>query len=267
MPRLSDVLWRARTDAKLGEAIMCRMLGIDEGRLRKLESGETEPQPDELEAYAQAFGVGVRQLGRGEAGQAPLTQLFCRSISEGGPEALEKLIATGGHRVLGELMRCARAIAELEALLGHPKPPAWPTPMIGLTDLGEACGIVRALALEAFAAGKLSRVRVREYLKLPLTEPLPEHDALTAEQREPVRRLEDTARGIVQQYVQEVALEMSGCIATAVSRVPEGFRVDVVGFRDDAPETALPCGFVTVSHDLMVSCARLDVSALRRDPK
>ena len=478
MPRLSDVLWRARTGAKLGEAIMSRMLGIDEGRLRKLESGEVEPQPDELEAYAQAFGVGVRQLGRGEAGQAPLTQLFCRSMSEGGPEALEELIATGGHRVLGELMRCVRDIAELEALLGHPKPPALPVPTKSVTELGEAppyhadelaawlrgelglgldpipsmhellserlgiqilwvspevltpvidgastvsprpailvnlvegplcwwrtrmtlahelchllcdhdpgderftifsphgtraasgrwrlfdgfekierragafaacflapaeavrrivgardvtsedaistvgqafglgrttainrlqhvfglskqtrlsmearspthwpvwahrdsrhehvglrSGIVRDLALEAFAAGKLSRVRVREYLRLPLTEPLPEHDALTAEQREPVRRIEDTVRGIAQQYVQEGTPEMSGCVATAVSRVPEGFRVDVEGFRDDAPDRAVPCGSVTVSHDLVVSSATLDASPLRRDPK
>lgn len=464
MTRLSDALRDARSGAQLSEALMSRMVGIDEPRLRKLESGTAEPLPEELQAYAQAFGVSMQQLAAGEAARAPLTHLFYRSVSEGGPEALEELVDTGAHRVLGELMRTVRDINELETLLGLSNPPALPTPPKRALEIGDippfgadrlaewlreelglglepiasmreiltdrlgvrllwvtpeeldpvidgactlsprpailvnlvegplcwwrtrmtlahelchllcdrepgdgrftifsphglreakgrwrlfdgfdrierragafaACflapaaavrravgqldvtseeaisavgrglglgrttainrlqhvfglskqtrlamearsgshwlvenhvdqgperiglrsGVVQDLALDAFARGLLDRVRVREYLRLPFTEALPEHDALTTEQRAPLRRIEDSARGAAQLYLQEELEGETGYVATTVSRIEGGFRVAVEARRDGSADQAGHRGFLTLSHDLAVT--------------
>lgn len=468
MIRLSDAIRNARTGAKLSESLMSRMVGVDESRLRQLESGTVEPLPEELQAYAQSFGVSMQQLAAGEAPRAPLTRLFFRSMSEGGPEALEELVATGAHRVLGEFMRGARDIAELEGLLGKSAPPALPVPPKWALELGDtppfgadrladwlreeldlglepiasmrailttrlgipilwvtpeeldpvidgactlsprpailvnlvegplcwwrnrmtlahelchllcdhepsdrrftifsphglreargrlrlfedferierragafaACflapaaavrdalgqldvtsedaisvvgrrfglgrttainrlqhvfgfsrqtrlamearsanhwlvashldqgperiglrsGVVQDLALEAFAARLLDRARVREYLRLPLTEPLPEHGSLTAEQRAPLRRIEDSVRGVAQLYLQEDPGGADGHVATTVSHIEGGFRVDVEEWCDGSPAQAEHRGFVIVSHDLAVTRAEI----------
>jgi transcriptional regulator with XRE-family HTH domain len=471
MPRFSEAIRDARAHAKLGEGLMATLVGVDESRVRQLEAGEAEPAPDELEAYAQVFGVSMTGLIQGEAKRAPMTHLFYRSASEGGLPALEELVATDGQRVLGEFMRCARDIADLAAVLSLPPPRPLPEPPRSLVDItgppphgadriadwlraelglglgpidsmqallteklgirilwvspeelspiidgastlapcpsilvnlveGPLCwwrtrmtlahelchllcdrepgndrfaifsphglreasgrwrlfdgferierragafaacflapapavrdvvgardvtsedaiaavgktfglgrttainrlqhvfglskqtrlgmearsashwprwkhkdhgptriglrsGVVRDLALEAFAAGRIGRVRVREYLKLPLTEPLPEGGSLTAEQRAPVRRVEDTVRGVAQMYLQEDLGGSPGLVATEVSRVEGGFRVDVERRGVGAPEHASPCGFVTLSHDLAVTDATLERS-------
>ena len=138
MPRLSDAIRTARLDARLDAPLMAAMIGVDEPRLVQLEAGERDPRPEELEAYAQVFGVSLQQLAAGDATRAPLTQLFFRSASEGGRAALQELVATGGHRVIGEFMRCTREIAALESLLNLPAPRAFPVPPTSITDLLES---------------------------------------------------------------------------------------------------------------------------------
>jgi transcriptional regulator with XRE-family HTH domain len=135
MPRLSDAIRTARLDATLDAPLMAAMIGVDEPRLQQLEAGESDPRPEELEAYAQVFGVSLQQLAQGEAKRAPLTQLFFRSVSEGGRAGLLELVATGSHRMLGEFMRCTREIAALESLQDKPAPPAFPVPPTAITDL------------------------------------------------------------------------------------------------------------------------------------
>lgn len=473
MSRFSEAVREARLNGRLSEALMGKLVGLDESRVRQIEGGESEPSPDELDVYAQVFGVSLTALARGEAKGAPLTRLFFRSMSEGGDNSLEELIVTGAHRHLGEFVRCTSSLAELEALLGHPPPPPLPAPppdalklldgppphgaeqlsewlraelglglepirsmqelvtkrlgvqlfwtspealdptidgacslsprpailvnlvegpqcwwrtrmtlghelchllcdqgpsgerfalfsprmpkaskprwqlfegferverrasafaacflapkeavrqlvgrldvtseeairTVGLTfglgrttainrlqsvfgfgkqvrltmearsanhwangghadrveeGVGLRSGVLATLALEAFRRGLLDRVRVREYLRLPFTEPLPEGEGLSAEQRAPLRRVQDSVRGVVQRFLQEEYAEAAECVATEVVPAEGGWQVTVEGYvADDAP---VPCGDVLVSYDLTVREPRLDVSALR----
>ncbi len=381
MPRLSDAIRTARLDATLDAPLMAAMIGVDEPRLQQLEAGERDPRPEELEAYAQVFGVSLQQLAQGEAKRAPLTQLFFRSVSEGGRAGLMELVATGGHRMIGEFMRCTREIAALESLLNKPAPPAFPVPPKAITDLldstpphggdrladwfraelglglgpipsmrtiiteklgirvlwvtpeeldpviegastrspraailvnlvegpdcwwrtrmtlgHELCHLLcdegpgndrmamfspharrelrprwqlfegfdrLELRAEAFAQGRLDRVRVREHLRLPLSEPLPEHAGLTVEQRAPVRRIEDTIRGLAQRHLQEEDIGTDApCFAADILRVEGGYRVEVVGDVKRATGEQARCGHVLVSYDLEVTEAHINPSAL-----
>jgi transcriptional regulator with XRE-family HTH domain len=474
MPPLHEALRGARLSARLSEHLMASMVGIEDTRLQDLESGGTDPDPEELEAYAQVFGLGVRELAAGGARRAPLTHLFYRSMSEGGAEAMAELIATGAHRVLGEFLRSARDLAELEGLLRRPRPAALPAPPKHLTDLGDApphgadrladwlraelglglepirsmqdllanrlgirvlwvtadqlnpvidgastlsprptilvnlvegplcrwrtrmtlahelchllcdhaagddrftifsphvpremrnrwrmfadfdrverragafaacflapaetvrrivgerdvtseeaitavgqelgvgrttainrlqhifglskqtrlqmesrganhwprwfsgerapraiglrSGEIKQLALQAFADSRIDEVQVRAYLNLPLTEPLPEYPGLSEEQRAPLRRVEDTIRGIAQQHLQEEIVGAAGCAATTVRRVPQGFEVAVERWSEGADAPSIRCGTIVVSHGRTILDVQVDTTAPR----
>jgi transcriptional regulator with XRE-family HTH domain len=126
--RLASILKGARTRAQLSTRLMSAMVGVDEHRLEQFETGADEPTPQELDTYARVFGVRMEDLVEGRAADAPLTSLFFRSATEGGEAALQELVDSDGHLVLGEFMRCVRDIAELEACLERPAPASLPAP-------------------------------------------------------------------------------------------------------------------------------------------
>ncbi len=129
--------------------------------------------------------------------------------------------------------------------------------------VGLRAGAVEDLALAAFAQGQLDRVRVREHLRLPLSEPLPEHAGLSALQRAPVRRIEDTLRGLAQRYLQEEDIGTDApCFAADVTSVAGGWRVDVVGSASGKKGEQARCGHLLVSYDLEIIEAQIDASAL-----
>jgi IrrE N-terminal-like domain len=473
MARLATVLREARRAAELGEGLLSRMVGLEQERVRELEAGEAEATPEELDAYATVFGLNIADFSEGKAQQAPLTQMFFRSASEGGASALEELVATDAQNVIGEFMRCTREIAALEALLDRPAPRLLPVPPKELTEpdgpppykadrlaswfraelglgvapiasmielvtaslgvhilwvtpellspiiegastvapraallanlvegpscwwrtrmtLGhELChllcdqgpgvgrfalfsphtlereqrqrwrlfdgferierragafagcllapaeavksavgtrdvtgeeaitavgqtfgvgrtaainrlqhvfglssearrtmearsashwtfadhpdcvrggiglrdGVLKELALEAFEAGHLDRVRVRELLRLPLTEPLPPGGRLTSEQRAPVRRREDRVRAIAQQHVEAHLGGGAACFAANVYAKDGAWWVELQRRSPTGEEGSCPCGYVIVSYGLAVIGAQLDVPA------
>jgi hypothetical protein len=68
--------------------------------------------------------------------------------------------------------------------------------------IGLRAGVVRHLAERAFVVGKLDALRVREYLRIPLTEPLPPDWQVGDPSRlAPLRTTTQRVLGIVEQYV------------------------------------------------------------------
>lgn len=109
--------------------------------------------------------------------------------------------------------------------------------------IGLRSGLLAELALDALARGLIDRVRVRSYLNLPMTEPLPEHEGLTSAQRAPLRRAEDRVMAIAQQHLQK---HMPDCLAETVEPDEGGWRVEVVRRVSDE---LVPCGHVVVSYE------------------
>lgn len=123
-----SILREARGRAQLSLTMMSLMVDMDAQRLGRLEKGEDEPTPAELDTFARVFGVRMEELVSGQAAEAPLTSLFFRSASEGGMDALHDLVSSGAHLAIGEFMRCVRDLAKLEACLGLPAPALLPEP-------------------------------------------------------------------------------------------------------------------------------------------
>lgn len=67
--------------------------------------------------------------------------------------------------------------------------------------IGLRSGILESLALQACAAGRVSKTRVRQHLGLLLTDPLPEHAGLTEAHRAPLRQPDDEARCAAQGWL------------------------------------------------------------------
>jgi hypothetical protein len=127
--------------------------------------------------------------------------------------------------------------------------------------VGLRSGVFATLAFAAFRRGLLDRVRVREYLRRRFTDPLPEGEGLSAEQRAPVRCVQDKVRDVVQRFLQEELDGPAGCLATEVAPAEGGWQVIVEGYvADDVP---VSCGDVLVSYDMVVREWRLDFSNLR----
>ncbi|WP_437480093.1 XRE family transcriptional regulator [Sorangium sp. So ce1014] len=126
---------------------------------------------------------------------------------------------------------------------------------IGLRD-----GVLRDLAIDALAAGKIDRVRVRGYLRLPLTEPLAEDARLTPEQRAPVRRREDRIRAIAQQHVEANLEDGAAYVAAEVREESGAFRVGLKRRYPVEGEGSASCGYVILSYGLGVVDARLEGS-------
>lgn len=115
MSRLAHAIAHARSSSHLDVATFARLAEVDDAQLRRLEAGEAEPAPAELDRCARVLGLRVRDLLAGAAPTAPMTLLF-KTAFEGG-FLLEELEATGAHQGLGEFMRAVRDAAELEAEL------------------------------------------------------------------------------------------------------------------------------------------------------
>jgi transcriptional regulator with XRE-family HTH domain len=96
MRPLAETLRDARTAAKLSEAIMARLLGVEPAELKRLETGQTEVTPSVLDRCAQLFGLRLKHFMAGEAGKTPMALLF-RSMYEAGRPALADLADTDAH--------------------------------------------------------------------------------------------------------------------------------------------------------------------------
>ena len=127
MDSLATVLQTARKGAKLPEATMARLVGLDRRTVLRLEAGEEEPSSGVLERYACAFGLSISQLMAGEAARAPMRMLFRSMIAEGRPSVVQ-LAQTGAHLMLGEFVRCTGELAALRGRLGERRHP----PLLGL---------------------------------------------------------------------------------------------------------------------------------------
>ncbi|HRI71531.1 MAG TPA: ImmA/IrrE family metallo-endopeptidase, partial [Polyangium sp.] len=119
--------------------------------------------------------------------------------------------------------------------------------------LGLRSGILTELACLAFADGHINALRAREFLRLPLTEPLPAHSRLKVEQRAPLRRVEDKIRLIALTYLQQkyadfwdlwdIGVEM-------VAPVPGGWKAQIAYRSAGKTEPYKPSGHVIISYDL-----------------
>jgi hypothetical protein len=98
-------------------------------------------------------------------------------------------------------------------------------------------GTLEDLALRALAAGRIDRVQARNYLRLPLTEPLPAHPLLSEEQRAPLRSVEDKVRQHAGRYLaSRRGAELFH--VSSVSREPGGWRVEVIEGPAPGPHPA-----------------------------
>jgi Zn-dependent peptidase ImmA (M78 family)/transcriptional regulator with XRE-family HTH domain len=112
----------ARKSVKLSESMMARLAGIERDQLVRFETGADEIPAAVLERYARIFGLGIRSFLAGGAREAPLGVLF-RSMFEGHRPSVGQLASGGTHLVLGEMLRCARDIADLRERLGERREP------------------------------------------------------------------------------------------------------------------------------------------------
>lgn len=141
----------------------------------------------EVEARANAFaahfiapGDAVRNVVQGAdpTSNAAIDNV-CQRFGVGRVTAINRLDHSFN---LGESVRARmerRSASEVHGL-DHPD-------VVLPAEVGILSGEVRAQILEAVAGRKLSPVRAREYLRLELTEPLPEHPGLDDGLRAPIR--------------------------------------------------------------------------------
>jgi Zn-dependent peptidase ImmA (M78 family)/transcriptional regulator with XRE-family HTH domain len=112
----AEVLRSARLSAGLSPPEMAELVGLDEAHAMALETGESAAPTELLDRYARVFGLSLRRFLAGGAESAPATMLF-RSLHAERP-SLEDLLETRATSVLGEFLRCAADVAELEESLG-----------------------------------------------------------------------------------------------------------------------------------------------------
>lgn len=110
-------------------------------------------------------------------------------------------------------------------------------------DAGLRTGVLKDRALDALAAGRIDRVRCYEYLRLRFTESLPAHPGLCDEHRQPLRKIEDTVRGVAQQYIEH---HIDGALVATTVEAGNiaGWRV-----RIERLDQSAPTGSVIVSYD------------------
>jgi transcriptional regulator with XRE-family HTH domain len=123
MRSLAATIRDARKSVKLSESMMARLAGIDRDELVRFEKGGDDPPAAVLERYARMFGLSIRSFVLGGARQAPLGVLF-RSMFEGYRPSVGQLASTGAHLVLGEMLRCARDMADLRERMGERREPS-----------------------------------------------------------------------------------------------------------------------------------------------
>lgn len=116
MQREAKILRQARLGAELSVREMAELVGVEEPYVEALERGAGDASTDLLDRYARVFGLRLRHFLTGEVEHAPATMLF-RSLRAEGP-SFQDLVETGAAGILGEFLRCAADVAELEALLG-----------------------------------------------------------------------------------------------------------------------------------------------------
>ena len=127
MSRLAETLKSAREQARLTLPAISRLTRIDEERVQQLEGG-SRPSPDELDAYALAFGVTPHGLTRGDALRSPISRLLFRATENQSWSAVEALTDTDAHRVFGDFLRATWQLAELAELAGDAPPAELPRP-------------------------------------------------------------------------------------------------------------------------------------------
>ncbi|HEU4533392.1 MAG TPA: XRE family transcriptional regulator, partial [Polyangiaceae bacterium] len=111
----AEILRHARESAGLSAQEMADLVGVDQTHLEALEHG-ADASTDILDRAARAFGLSLGRFLAGEAEGAPATVLF-RALHEG--PSFADFVETDATAILGEFLRCAADVAELEALLGE----------------------------------------------------------------------------------------------------------------------------------------------------
>jgi transcriptional regulator with XRE-family HTH domain len=121
MSRLSGVLLEARRSAGLDASAFARLVRSNDARIEDLEAGAL-PTPEELDEYALVFGITVDALVRGDATRSPTSRLLFRVAEDDRQGALDALTETEAYRVFGDFLRAVHQLAELDDVLGRPRP-------------------------------------------------------------------------------------------------------------------------------------------------
>lgn len=116
MESIATIIRKTRTGAKLTEPLMARLVGVDPRTLARIEAGEEKPTPAFLDQLARTLGLTLKELMSGDTQGAPMRLLF-RSMCEEPRPTVRQLADTGAHLVLGDFVRCTRAMAELRERL------------------------------------------------------------------------------------------------------------------------------------------------------
>ncbi|MBI4917947.1 MAG: ImmA/IrrE family metallo-endopeptidase [Acidobacteria bacterium] len=116
MTELAEVLRAACQAAGTSGEVFASLAGVDHRRFEAAAEGRGELDFPEVDRCARVLGLRVADLLAGLAGTAPLGMLLRSSVDEG--LDIRALLVTEVHEALGEFLRVARDIADLERLLG-----------------------------------------------------------------------------------------------------------------------------------------------------
>lgn len=115
---------------------------------------------------------------------------------------------------------------------------------------GLRSGVFQDVVLRALGTGKIDREMARDYLRRPLTEPLPAHPALTEELRAPLRPMQDKIRLAAERYLADKTSANAMCTGEITS-MPEGYRVAVL--RVHGRHDLRAAGYLWLTRGLEVS--------------
>lgn len=149
---------------KIREAshLSCRQMAVlldeDESLVEALESGASVMDPEIIDRCARVFGVSVQRLLVDDLSKAPAPLLF-RSLNA---QAIRELHAGGSHLALGDFLRCAEDVRELEKLRRKKGGHDW-LPLNGFDDL---LAPVPDDDRELFREAEASAYEIRDRLEL-----------------------------------------------------------------------------------------------------
>jgi hypothetical protein len=215
--------------------------GITSVRMRRLELFEgfdlIERRANAFAAHFLAPTVAVRQVvGDADPASEEAIARIGSTFGVGRITAVNRLAQVFGLSQSSRRFMILRAARHWNPEAVHPD---------ATVTVGLRAGVLQDAAMSAFAEGKIDAVRVREHLRLPFTEPLPEHPLVTDAQRRPLRKVEDTVRALAQQYLEDEL--RSEDVAGPVARTEAGWRASVL--RDGQGDTV---GAICVSFDRRV---------------
>ncbi|TKD10084.1 helix-turn-helix domain-containing protein [Polyangium fumosum] len=122
MNRTTAILQEALRSASLSIEDLAMWTRIDLDILRDAEAGRTRLTAAQLDRVACAFGLRLDDLLEGQVGSAPMTLLLRSEAHADRALDIRSVLTTEVDQALGEFQRVVRDIADIEKLLGRPRP-------------------------------------------------------------------------------------------------------------------------------------------------